>query len=274
MIIFDIPEPDSSLAWLRWFAFLVMLIGVSATPARSAQVSLGWDANNDVAGYRVYYGAQSGTYDRSQEAGTATNVTIEGLSPGPYYFVVVAYNQFGIESSPSAEVSTMLALPAAQIALTSPSNGEQMNGPRPITLTADVTSESASPISLVEFFADGQKIGETSAEPYTVTWENAQPGNHSFYAKAWTEGGGSTNSQGVNVSMVALRTSALEFRADGGGAEFVVEAAPGSTNEVYASSDLIHWTLITTVVNSTGLVRITDPDAATASRRFYRIKAR
>lgn len=61
----------------------------------------------DLAGYRIYYGTASGSYDRSVTvaAAAATDYTLDHLPAGTYYAVVKAYASDGTESDASAEVS-------------------------------------------------------------------------------------------------------------------------------------------------------------------------
>lgn len=67
----------------------------------------------DLQGYKVYYGDIPGTYDYSIDVGNVTTTTIQlndpSISKGrPYYFVVRAYNQAGVESNFSNELSKMI----------------------------------------------------------------------------------------------------------------------------------------------------------------------
>jgi len=86
------------------FAF----IGIAHTD--SSSVSFTWDANTeeDLASYRLYQSQTSGVYvDPFIEeipAGTET-VTITGLAPGTYYWVLTAYDTEDLESEYSNEVT-------------------------------------------------------------------------------------------------------------------------------------------------------------------------
>lgn len=82
---------------------------VSIVNLIDAGVIVGWDriVNDTVAGYRVYYGVASGSYDTSVDT-TATRKTVSGLTPDQvYYFAVKAVDADGNESPDfSTEVST------------------------------------------------------------------------------------------------------------------------------------------------------------------------
>lgn len=80
----------------------------------AAPVTLAWDANTetDLAGYRVHLGQASGQPTSTFEAGRDTTITLDTLTPGEtYYVVVTAYNTSGMESLPSEEIAfTALSL--------------------------------------------------------------------------------------------------------------------------------------------------------------------
>ena len=66
-------------------------------------VMASWDANTDAytAGYRIYYGTASGTYQWSVDVGNQTSAPLN-LSPGNFFFAVRAYNasyEYGPQSS-------------------------------------------------------------------------------------------------------------------------------------------------------------------------------
>ncbi len=74
--------------------------------AETATVS--WDPNteNDLSGYKIYYGPSSINYDNVIDVGNTTSFTINGLVAGViYFFVVTAYDFSGNESGFSKEVN-------------------------------------------------------------------------------------------------------------------------------------------------------------------------
>ena len=77
----------------------------------AAEVNLAWDPNTetDVAGYKVYYGLGSRSYDRVMEVGNTTSCVVTGLEQGrTYYFAATAVNTSNVESDFSNEVSAAL----------------------------------------------------------------------------------------------------------------------------------------------------------------------
>jgi hypothetical protein len=74
-------------------------------------VTLTWTANreSDLAGYKVYVGTASGTYNFPGSAfvtGNVTSYTVANLPKNQtYFFAISAYDSAGNESPLSAEVS-------------------------------------------------------------------------------------------------------------------------------------------------------------------------
>ena len=80
-------------------------------------MQLAWDAPlqangtpvPNLAGYKLYYGSQSGQYPTMVPVGMTTTYTVTNLSAGQtYYFAVKAYNSTGTESAFSNEVRVTL----------------------------------------------------------------------------------------------------------------------------------------------------------------------
>jgi hypothetical protein len=79
---------------------------VQAAPA-PVQAILEWDPNDepDLAGYKIHYGAASGSYTNVVNVGNQTTYTLTGLTAGvTYYIAATAYNTSGLESTYSNEV--------------------------------------------------------------------------------------------------------------------------------------------------------------------------
>ncbi len=64
----------------------------------------------DLAGYKIYYGNESGNYQTSIQIDNPgiTIYVVENLTPNTYYFVITAFNRIGAESDFSNEVSIQI----------------------------------------------------------------------------------------------------------------------------------------------------------------------
>ncbi len=93
---------------------LCLLAAVSTVSAKD--VTLGWDQNteSDVAGYKIYYGTTTGSYNGTDaiegaspiDVGSNLSATLSGLNTSKsYYFAVTAYNYSGEKSGYSNEVT-------------------------------------------------------------------------------------------------------------------------------------------------------------------------
>src|SRR5437879_8410283 len=85
------------------FVACVLTVLCSLAPAFSsaAQVTLAWDPNTDpdLAGYKIYYGFASGSYQFRVEVGDRTSYSLSGRLEGLiYYLAVTAYNLRWLDS--------------------------------------------------------------------------------------------------------------------------------------------------------------------------------
>lgn len=86
----------------------MLCVAIHFAASADQSISLEWIASPSplAAGYAVYYGLASGSYDSRFDAGTNTTATITNLSEGPtYYFAVATYDVNNNESIPSNEVT-------------------------------------------------------------------------------------------------------------------------------------------------------------------------
>src|SRR3979490_2543186 len=93
----------------KFLGIVSLLLIASLSFARATQsVTLAWDASpgSDVAGYKLYYGTDSGSSSQIVNVGTATIALVTNLNKATkYFFSVIAYNAAGLESVRSNEVS-------------------------------------------------------------------------------------------------------------------------------------------------------------------------
>ncbi len=84
--------------------------GKPVTSAGTASVRLAWDKAPDenVTGYRILFGTQSGLYSGSMSVGNQTKATLTGLERGTkYYVVTIAVDAQGNQSRPSNEIEVV-----------------------------------------------------------------------------------------------------------------------------------------------------------------------
>ncbi len=76
--------------------------------AGAANVTLTWDSNQEttLAGYKVFNGLASRSYNGTVDVGNSTSCIVSGLVPGTtYYFAAKAYDTAGNESDFSGEIA-------------------------------------------------------------------------------------------------------------------------------------------------------------------------
>ncbi len=86
-------------------ALIVLLICFFQLYAGSLQISWNENTEQDLAGYRIYYGLSSQAYTDTIDVGNVTHYTVGGLVDGEtYYVAVTAYDFSGNESEFSDQV--------------------------------------------------------------------------------------------------------------------------------------------------------------------------
>ena len=75
--------------------------------AWNESLGAGGQPNENVVGYKIYYGNASGQYSSVVTVNKATSATIS-LIPGGYYFALTAFDAAGNESGYSEEINTTL----------------------------------------------------------------------------------------------------------------------------------------------------------------------
>jgi uncharacterized repeat protein (TIGR01451 family) len=128
---------------------------------------------------------------------------------------VLAYNGFGVsppsnvvqhgaqESAKATEVSNLVVDPPTsppQVNITRPADGEVVDHNFAIFANA-FDADGNGTIVKVEFFADGNKLGEVYNHPYVFFWDDAPSGPHSLTARVSDNAGASTTSSPVNITV-------------------------------------------------------------------------
>jgi chitodextrinase len=254
--------------------------GLGATAAGTSQINLSWAASTDnvgVTGYRLERSQGTGSTSFAQVATPAgTSFADTGLTAGTVYnYRVRAADAAGNLSAYSSTATATTSLPAVNqpptVSLTAPTAGGSTFAPATVALAANAT-DSDGTITKVEFYEGLNKISEDTSAPYQAAWSGDAPGSYLFSAVAYDNSGAVTLSASVQFAVVRPGISSSQLLPNG---SFSL-AAPGSvgrTNTVHVSSDLVTWTFLTNLVNTSGTVTLVDPEAAIVGRRFYRVWA-
>jgi len=180
------------------FVMIVVLIALFPAEGFAASVRVSWSANTeeDLAGYKVYYGTQSGAYSQSVDVGNVTAYTIASVQSGATYFVAVsAYDTSGNESERSSEVSA--SIPAQDttppVGTVSINGGAARTTSRSVTLTLSAT-DSQGTVTSMRFSNDGTTY--STAQSYATS-------------AAWTL----TSGDGIKTVYVQFRDSAGNWSA-------------------------------------------------------------
>src|SRR3989449_147519 len=265
------------------FVACVLTVLCSLAPALSsaALVALAWDANTDpdLAGYKLYYGLSSGSYQLSVDVGNQTSYTLSGLLEGQiYYFAATAYNLSGSESGFSNEVSKAIPdVTPPTVSISVPANGATVSG------TAVTVSASASDnvgVAGVQFSLDGVNLGaEDTVAPYSASWNTtlATSGTHSLTAVARDAAGNTASSAAVSVTVdntppLISTVSASSISSSAGTITWVTNEASDSQVDyglttAYGSSTPLNASLLAAhAMTLTGLLATTT--------YHYRVKSR
>jgi hypothetical protein len=86
--------------------------------------------------------------------------------------------------------------------VSTPSEGASFTGPTNLTVSANAFFSGDS-FTLVEFFANGVKFGESASAPYSATWLNASVGTHALTVRGRVASGGFQTSAPVSVTITS-----------------------------------------------------------------------
>jgi glucose/arabinose dehydrogenase len=133
------------------------------------------------------------------------------LSDGPHRLNLIVYDTKG--QSNNSEINVMVSNTAAnqipQVLVTRPLEGTAFATP-PIVLIEASASDADDGVAKVEFFANGQKIGEATEPPYSLVWLNAAAGRYSLTARAIDHRQAASDSAPIQIEV----TENIGFEAD------------------------------------------------------------
>jgi chitodextrinase len=183
---------------------LILILLLSATNVYSAQVTIVWNPNNesDLAGYKVYYGNSSGSYDGNIDAGNQTSYTLSSLVEGAtYYIALTAYDISGNESSYSSEL--VYNVPDA----TSPSTPTSLQATIISTSQIDLSWNASTDnvgVTGYRMYRDGIQVADVSSTTYQdmgLSPSTTYTYTVSAYDSAGNESGQSSTTSATTLSL-------------------------------------------------------------------------
>ena len=100
------------------------------------------------------------------------------------------------------------------VSLTSPATGTSVVAPASVVVSADASDGDGSVVR-VDFYAGTTLIGSDSTAPYSVTWSNVGAGSYALTAVAVDNGGASTTSGAVSLTVTPAAGSGTVTLQDG-----------------------------------------------------------
>ena len=157
------------------------------------------------------------------------------------------------------------------ISITNPASGAVFAAPATATIQA-TASDTDGAVTNVQFFANGAGIGSVQTPPYSLVLSNVAAGNYVLTAIATDNGGLSTTSTVVTVSVVTPTTLTLSSPdVTNGQFQFGYTADPGLRYAVQSSSNLVSWSSVQTNV-ATGNNVVYGETFDIKGLRFYRVE--
>jgi phosphatidylserine/phosphatidylglycerophosphate/cardiolipin synthase-like enzyme/regulation of enolase protein 1 (concanavalin A-like superfamily) len=129
-------------------------------------------------------------------------ITWSNVAAGTYSLTAVATDASGVTGT-SAAVSVTVTAPTNNppaVSITSPANNATFTAPATVTITANA-SDSDGTIAKVDFYAGTTHLGTVTSSPYSFTWSSVAAGTYSLTAVATDNGGASTTSSAVSITV-------------------------------------------------------------------------
>jgi hypothetical protein len=129
-------------------------------------------------------------------------------------------------------------------------------------------------IDRVEFWANGSKLGESPASPYSLAWPAPHnPGSHNIHARAFDLSGLSTSTPAINVQTTLFRLAPVQVQKLSNPSrqlttlQFTLPAIRAYT--IQRSTDLTSWENIHTGTGTGSVISLSDQSSS--PHCYYRL---
>jgi plastocyanin len=184
------------------------------------------------------------------------------------------FNYFCITHRGSGMVGTVTVQAAANtppsVTITNPVNGAVFAAPANVTIQANA-SDADGNVARVQIFANAALVGTDNAAPASLVASNLAAGSYALRAIAMDNGGLSSTSAVVNISVVAPVSVTLSPPLITNGLfQFNYTADAGLHYVIENSSTLANWTAVTTTTASSSNEKFEETFNVNLLR-FYRV---
>ena len=236
--------------FLLAFSTVIVFYVLGLSNAHSAQVTLAWNPNTEptLAGYKVYYGTASGSYQTHLDVGLNATYTVTNLQDGgTYYFAVTAYDSSANESGYSNEVSYTASLACTYAISPTAQSIPSSGGAGTVSVAAPSgcawTAVSNSSWAIITSNSGGTANGTINYSASANSATASRTGTMTIAGKTFT-----LNEAGVSCSY-AISPTSKSFDSNGGTGAIAVTAPSGCS---WNASSTASW--ISILSGSSGAV--------------------
>ena len=168
---------------------------------------------------------------------------------GTFPYICIPHQGLGMTGIVSVVTATMVP---PSVSITNPADGAVFAAPADIAIEAKALDTDGS-VTNVQFFGNGALLGAETTNPFSIMASNLVEGNYALAAVAFDNGGLSSTSAVVNISVVAPVALTLSSPViTNGRFQFNYTANAGLRYVIENSTNLMSWTSITTNTASSG----------------------
>jgi len=185
--------------------FAVVLVAVVLVVPQSVMAGsllLSWNPIQDsrLAGYKIKYGTASGSYTQSVDVGNNTSHTLQSLTEGTrYYLVIVGYDSNRVDGAASAEISGWV-LGASSISSSSLTPNSAV-----VTWQTNKPADSQVEYGTTTAYGTVTTLDSTRVASHSQTLTSLQPATtYQFRVRSKDEGGSSLLSANFSFTTTSL----------------------------------------------------------------------
>ncbi|HEY8399951.1 MAG TPA: beta-1,3-glucanase family protein, partial [Cytophagaceae bacterium] len=188
-------------------------------PASIAITATASDADGSISKVAFFSnGTILGEVSSSPYTFNLTNIT-----EGSYTITATATDNQGSTTTSTPVNITVVANQLPTVAITAPANNTTYIAPATFSITATATDTDGS-IAKVEFYQNGQKVGEVTEAPYYFNISDLLEGTYNFTAKAIDNLGASANSASVSITVNENQKPAVSIISPNNQTSFIAPA--------------------------------------------------